>query len=42
MYVNTGEMVHVKLKVDEYVMISREDAPCTYAANYSANNVRHE
>ena len=39
LYVNTGETVHVKLKVDEYAMISDEDDPCTYAANYSANSV---
>ncbi|XP_023954038.1 degenerin-like protein asic-1 [Bicyclus anynana] len=37
LYMNTGEMVSVKLKVDEYVMISSEDEPCSTAHNYSAN-----
>ncbi|KAJ2948852.1 hypothetical protein O0L34_g5778 [Tuta absoluta] len=38
LYVNTGETVDVKLTVDQYVMISSEDDPCTYEDNYNTNN----
>ncbi|XP_046966153.1 acid-sensing ion channel 2 [Vanessa cardui] len=37
LYVNTGEKVDVKLKVDEYIMISEAQDPCSIEANYSAN-----
>ncbi|CAH0715829.1 unnamed protein product, partial [Brenthis ino] len=37
LYINTGETVSVKLKVDEYLMISGNDDPCTNRLNYSAN-----
>ncbi|XP_028032733.1 degenerin-like protein asic-1 [Bombyx mandarina] len=37
LYVNVGETMDVKLKVDEYVMISSEDDLCTYDDHYSAN-----
>ncbi|XP_045447835.1 uncharacterized protein LOC123656174 [Melitaea cinxia] len=37
LYVNTGETVNVKLKVDEYVMINEGDNPCSNEQNYSAN-----
>ncbi|CAG5038253.1 unnamed protein product [Parnassius apollo] len=37
LYINTGETINVKLTVDEYVKISKEDDPCTYLSDYSAN-----
>ncbi|XP_035440179.2 degenerin-like protein asic-1 [Spodoptera frugiperda] len=37
LYLNVGEMLRVKVTVDEYKMISRSDAPCTSRRNYSAN-----
>lgn len=39
LFVNVGETLHVKLKVDKYVMISDADNPCTDEADYSANAV---
>ncbi|XP_052758196.1 uncharacterized protein LOC113522312 [Galleria mellonella] len=36
-YVNIGDTMDVKLKVEQYVKISAEDDPCTYMDNYSAN-----
>ncbi|XP_013193427.1 degenerin-like protein asic-1 [Amyelois transitella] len=36
-YVNTGDTIDVKLKVDQYVKIGKEDDPCTNSENYSAN-----
>ncbi|CAH2048258.1 unnamed protein product, partial [Iphiclides podalirius] len=38
MYINTGETIDAKLTVDEYVKISKEDDPCTYLSDYSAND----
>ncbi|KAJ8721826.1 hypothetical protein PYW08_004228 [Mythimna loreyi] len=37
LYVNVGETLSVKLKVDQYKMISSNDDPCINQANYSAN-----
>ncbi|XP_059061484.1 degenerin-like protein asic-1 [Achroia grisella] len=36
-YVNIGDTLDVKLKVEQYVKISAEDDPCTHMDNYSAN-----
>ncbi|XP_053609469.1 uncharacterized protein ppk17 isoform X2 [Plodia interpunctella] len=36
-YVNTGDTIDVKLKVDQYVKIGKEEDPCTNIENYSAN-----
>ncbi|CAB3236537.1 unnamed protein product [Arctia plantaginis] len=37
LYVNVGETLKVKLKVDKYLMISDADNPCTTEVNYSTN-----
>ncbi|XP_047030240.1 acid-sensing ion channel 1 [Helicoverpa zea] len=37
LYVNVGETLSVKLKVDQYKMISSADDPCFTMTNYSAN-----
>ncbi|XP_075977967.1 amiloride-sensitive sodium channel pickpocket 17 [Anticarsia gemmatalis] len=37
LYVNVGETVEIKLKVDQYFMISSEDDPCVGKTNYSTN-----
>ncbi|XP_030030448.2 uncharacterized protein LOC115447497 [Manduca sexta] len=37
LFVKVGESLDIKLKVDEYAMISGEDDPCSYKADYSAN-----
>lgn len=39
LYVNVGETLTVKLKVDQYKMISSSDDPCINQVNYSANEV---
>lgn len=39
LYVNVGETLNVKLKVDQYKMISSNDDPCIEQVNYSANEV---
>lgn len=38
-YVNTGDTIDVKLQVDQYVKIGKEDDPCSTMDNYSANEV---
>lgn len=40
LYVNVGETLDVKLKVDQYQMINCDDDPCIEHHNYSANEVR--
>jgi hypothetical protein len=40
LYSNVGETIDVKLKVDEYIMISDDDDPCISENGYSANIVR--
>ncbi|XP_041979305.1 uncharacterized protein LOC121733199 [Aricia agestis] len=42
LYVNTGETVDIKLTVNEYVMISDDDDPCTDEPGYSANECTTE
>ncbi|KAI8436492.1 hypothetical protein MSG28_010047, partial [Choristoneura fumiferana] len=37
LYVNTGETIDVKLTVDQYEKISRDEDPCVSWENYSAN-----
>ncbi|XP_026734501.1 uncharacterized protein LOC113498621 isoform X1 [Trichoplusia ni] len=37
LYVNVGETLDVKLKVDQYQMINSDDDPCIEHHNYSAN-----
>ncbi|XP_032517495.2 uncharacterized protein LOC116770221 [Danaus plexippus] len=37
LYVNTGETLTAKLKVDEYVKINDDEDPCSRTANYSAS-----
>lgn len=39
LYVNTGETLTAKLKVDEYVKINDDEDPCSRTSNYSASVV---